>query len=246
MRIDRRFTQAGRDPYAGIAFAPRTSKIVNPNGSTVFEMTDIMVPESWSQVAVDILAQKYFRKAGVASKTVKVGETGVPEWLQRRDSGRGHTLRRRDRLPARLQPPGRVLDVLGLEGRVLHVRGRRPHVLRRNLPHARRPDGGPEQPAVVQHRPALGLRHRGPAPGPLLRRSRHETDGEVGECLRTAAAARVLHSVGLGRPGERRRHHGPLGPRGPHLQVRLGHRLELLGHCAAKASRSPAAASRPA
>ena len=47
MRIDRRFTQAGRDPYTGIAFVPRTSRIVNPNGSVVFEMTEIMVPESW-------------------------------------------------------------------------------------------------------------------------------------------------------------------------------------------------------
>jgi ribonucleoside-diphosphate reductase alpha chain len=89
MRIDRRFTQAGRDPYTGIAFAPRTSKIVNPNGSTVFEMTDIMVPENWSQVAVDILAQKYFRKAGVAAKTVKVAEPAVPEWLQRSTSADG-------------------------------------------------------------------------------------------------------------------------------------------------------------
>ena len=69
-RIERRFTQAGRDPYTGITFNPRTSKIVNPNGSVVFEMTDIMVPESWSQVAVDILSQKYFRKAGVAATSM--------------------------------------------------------------------------------------------------------------------------------------------------------------------------------
>ena len=89
MRIERRFTQAGRDPYTGITFNPRTSKIVNPNGSVVFEMTDIMVPESWSQVAVDILSQKYFRKAGVAAKTVRIAEHGVPEWLQRSTSAEG-------------------------------------------------------------------------------------------------------------------------------------------------------------
>jgi ribonucleoside-diphosphate reductase alpha chain len=83
MRISRRFTQAGRDPYASLKFGPRTSRIVNPNGSVVFEMTDIMVPEGWSQVAVDILAQKYFRKAGVAGQTARVPEEGVPEWLQR-------------------------------------------------------------------------------------------------------------------------------------------------------------------
>src|SRR5581483_1904131 len=64
-------------------FVPRTSRIVNPNGSVVFEMKDISVPEGWSQVAVDILAQKYFRKAGVPLHTRRVEEDGVPAWLQR-------------------------------------------------------------------------------------------------------------------------------------------------------------------
>jgi ribonucleoside-diphosphate reductase alpha chain len=83
MQIPRRFTHEGQDPYAGLPFAPRTSRIVNPNGSVVFEMTDISVPQGWSQVAVDILAQKYFRRAGVAARTRKVHEDGVPHWLQR-------------------------------------------------------------------------------------------------------------------------------------------------------------------
>ncbi len=83
MEISRRFTREGQDPFAGLTFTPRTSRIVNPNGSVVFEMTDIAVPEGWSQVAVDILAQKYFRKAGVAARTRRVAEAGVPEWLQR-------------------------------------------------------------------------------------------------------------------------------------------------------------------
>jgi ribonucleoside-diphosphate reductase alpha chain len=83
MNITRRFTRDGQDPFAGLPFAPRASKIVNPNGSVVFEKTDIMVPEGWSQVAVDILAQKYFRRAGVPQATRRVEEAGVPEWLQR-------------------------------------------------------------------------------------------------------------------------------------------------------------------
>ena len=83
MLISRRFTKDSQDPFAGIPFAPRTSKIVNPNGSVVFEKTDIQVPEGWSQVAVDILAQKYFRRAGVAARTRRVAEEGVPAWLQR-------------------------------------------------------------------------------------------------------------------------------------------------------------------
>ena len=84
MRITRRFTRAGRDAYAGLPFAPRSSKIVNPNGSVVFEAADVMVPEQWSQVAVDILAQKYFRRAGVPEATVPVDEPDVPGWLRRR------------------------------------------------------------------------------------------------------------------------------------------------------------------
>src|SRR5690348_3338080 len=83
MQITRRFTREGHDPYAGLTFVPRASRIVNPNGSVVFEMTNILVPEGWSQVAVDILAQKYFRKAGVPQRTRRVAEEGVPEWLQR-------------------------------------------------------------------------------------------------------------------------------------------------------------------
>ena len=84
MKVERRYTTAGSDPYAGIAFVERTSRIVNPDGSVVFEAT-ITAPEAWSQVAVDILAQKYFRKAGVARALRPVSEDGVPEWLQRHE-----------------------------------------------------------------------------------------------------------------------------------------------------------------
>ncbi len=65
MKIGRYFTTAGNDPYAGIPFEPRRSEIKNPDGSSVFKMESVMVPAQWSQVATDILAQKYFRKAGI-------------------------------------------------------------------------------------------------------------------------------------------------------------------------------------
>ncbi len=65
MRIERKFTRAGQGPFAGIPFVKRTSEIRNPDGSSVFKAEGIDVPAAWSQVAVDILAQKYFRKAGV-------------------------------------------------------------------------------------------------------------------------------------------------------------------------------------
>jgi len=83
MRMTRRYTTAGQDPYSSIKFVPRTSRISNPDGSVVFEMKDILIPEGWSQVAVDVIAQKYFRKAGVAQTYDKVPEAGIPVWLQR-------------------------------------------------------------------------------------------------------------------------------------------------------------------
>src|SRR5437879_13880996 len=83
MQIPRRYTVEGRDPFAAFVFVPRTSRIANPDGSVVFEMKDVLAPEHWSQVAVDVLAQKYFRKAGVPVQAERVAEAGVPEWLQR-------------------------------------------------------------------------------------------------------------------------------------------------------------------
>ncbi|MHB1423016.1 MAG: vitamin B12-dependent ribonucleotide reductase [Gemmataceae bacterium] len=83
MQIPRRYTTAEGDPFASFPFVKRTSRIANPDGSVVFEMHDLLAPESWSQVAVDVLAQKYFRKAGVPRHSQKVAEEGVPEWMQR-------------------------------------------------------------------------------------------------------------------------------------------------------------------
>jgi ribonucleoside-diphosphate reductase alpha chain len=79
----RRLYSAPGEPYFGVTFEPRTSKIVNPDGSVIFEADGIMVPSEWSQVAVDVLAQKYCRKAGVPRALRRVPEDGVPEWLQR-------------------------------------------------------------------------------------------------------------------------------------------------------------------
>ena len=83
MRIERHFTTAGTDPYDGVRFAARDSRIVNPDGSVVFEAADITMPAGWSQVAVDIMAQKYFRKTGVGADLEAIEEAGVPAWLWR-------------------------------------------------------------------------------------------------------------------------------------------------------------------
>ena len=83
MRIERRFTKDGQSAYAEIEFRKAISEIKNPDGSIVFRLADIDVPVQFSQVAADILAQKYFRKAGVPARLTKVEENDVPSFLWR-------------------------------------------------------------------------------------------------------------------------------------------------------------------
>jgi ribonucleoside-diphosphate reductase alpha chain len=83
MRIERRYTKEGQSPYADIVFRLTPSEIRNPDGSIVFHADDVEVPEAWSQVASDVLAQKYFRKAGVPARLKKTEEESVPSWLWR-------------------------------------------------------------------------------------------------------------------------------------------------------------------
>ncbi|MCO6186255.1 vitamin B12-dependent ribonucleotide reductase [Rhizobium sp. L1K21] len=83
MRIERRFTKAGQSAYAEVEFRKAISEIRNPDGSIVFQAPDIDVPAQFSQVATDVLAQKYFRKAGVPAVLKKVEENDVPSWLWR-------------------------------------------------------------------------------------------------------------------------------------------------------------------
>ncbi|CUX13767.1 vitamin B12-dependent ribonucleotide reductase [Agrobacterium fabrum] len=83
MRIERRFTKPGQSSYAEIEFRKAVSEIKNPDGSIVFRLADIDVPAQFSQVATDVLAQKYFRKAGVPKVLKKVEENDVPSFLWR-------------------------------------------------------------------------------------------------------------------------------------------------------------------
>jgi ribonucleoside-diphosphate reductase alpha chain len=86
MRIERHFTKDGVSPYASIEFRLTSSEIRKPDGSIVFSLQDIEVPADWSQVACDILAQKYFRKAGVPAALKRVEEADVPSWLWRSEA----------------------------------------------------------------------------------------------------------------------------------------------------------------
>ncbi len=92
MRIERRFTTAGCSPYQDIEFRTVVSEIRNPDGSVVFRQSEIEIPAGWSQVASDVLAQKYFRRAGVPDRAEPVVEQGVPDWLWRRVPAEGARL----------------------------------------------------------------------------------------------------------------------------------------------------------
>lgn len=83
MKIERKFTKAEQGAYASLDFIKTTSEIRNPDGSIVFKLDEVEIPSSWSQVASDVIAQKYFRKAGVPSRLKKVKEKDVPEFLWR-------------------------------------------------------------------------------------------------------------------------------------------------------------------
>ena len=83
MKIARKFTTAGQDAYSDLDFIMTSSEIRNPDGTVVFKLDNCEVPGGWSQVASDVIAQKYFRKAGVPAATKRVREKGVPEFLWR-------------------------------------------------------------------------------------------------------------------------------------------------------------------
>jgi ribonucleoside-diphosphate reductase alpha chain len=89
MKFCRLFTKTGESPYTGINFRSASSEIRNPDGSVVFRQENIEIPADWSQVASDVLAQKYFRKAGVPCELVPVPEKDVPKWLWRHEAKKG-------------------------------------------------------------------------------------------------------------------------------------------------------------
>ncbi|AXC50095.1 vitamin B12-dependent ribonucleotide reductase [Paracoccus suum] len=87
MQIERHFTSEAKggqgNAYGGIGFTITTSEIRNPDGTVVFRNEAVEVPRGWSQVASDVIAQKYFRKAGVPARLKRVREKDVPEFLWR-------------------------------------------------------------------------------------------------------------------------------------------------------------------
>ena len=82
LHFKRVFSQDGQDPFDLVEYERRSSIIREPDGTVVFEMKDIEIPKDWSQVATDIVAQKYFRKTGVPQYykdgTSKLNSDGKP------------------------------------------------------------------------------------------------------------------------------------------------------------------------
>ena len=84
LQFMRRFTKDGVNVFDQFEYDYRTSVIRNPSGEVVFEMNNVEVPKQWSQIATDILAQKYFRKAGVPQADGSTGrETSVKQVAHR-------------------------------------------------------------------------------------------------------------------------------------------------------------------
>ena len=235
MRIERRNTTSGQSPYAGIDFRLTTSEIRNPDGSIVFRLENVEVPQFWSQVASDVLAQKYFRKAGVAARLKKVEEETVPSWLWRSvpDTEALALLPESERFVSELSAK-QVFDRLagcwtywGWKGNYFSseedaqaffdelrfmlakqmVAPNSPQWFNTGLHWAYGVDGPGQGHYYVDCKPASS-----PSPNP-----------PTSIRSRTPASSRAS-----GRPRQRGRHHGPLGARGAPVQIRLRHRLQLL------------------
>ena len=229
MRIARHFTTASLDPYEGVAFEQRriahrqSGRLGRLRGDRHHDARELVAGRRRHHGA-EVLPQG--RRARRAAAHARGRRARMALALRGRTDLR--RLGRRIRRAPGLRPPRRHLDVLGLEARLLRRRRGRAQLPRRALLHDGDPAGGAELAAVVQHRPALGLRHRRPGAGPLVCRPRERRGATLHQRLRAPAAARLLHPVGRRRPRQRGRDHGPLDARGAHLQVWLRHRVQLL------------------
>ena len=228
MRIRRQFTVEGHSPYEGIAFRLATSEIRNPDGSVVFRQTDIEVPEEWSQVACDVLAQKYFRKAGIPTSLKPVREDGVPEFLWRQERRRRRHARASIR-PSRSSTAWPAPGPIGAGRAAISTREADARAFHDELCYMLATQkAAPNSPQWFNTGLHWAYGIDGPSQGhyyvdPVTRRLT-----EIELRLRASAAACLLHPEREGRSRQRRRHHGFVDARGASLQIRLGHRHEFL------------------
>ena len=173
MRIERRYTEAGKGPFEAIEFRKAKSEIRNPGRFEWFSCwTDIDVPARVvASCLLTFMAQKYFRKAGVPPRLKKVEENTVPSWLWRRcgqegarnAAGRGALYP--ETMPARCLTGWPAPGPIGAGRAAISMAKKTLARFRRIVLHAGHPDGRAQFPAMVQYRPALGLWHRWPGQG---------------------------------------------------------------------------------
>ena len=222
MRIERRFTEAGKSPYDAIQFRESGSEIRNPDGSVVFALDQFTVPAHWSQVAADILAQKYFRKAGVPAKSKKVEEPTVPSWLWRsvpdhaalaalpekeRFGGEHDSRQVFDRLAGTWTYWGWKGGYFSTEEDAQAFFDELRYMLAMQM-------GAPNSPQWFNTGLYWAYGIDGPSQGHYYADLAHRRDHGLDLGLRASPAACLLHPVHRGRPRQRGRHHGFVGARG--------------------------------
>ena len=188
MRIERRYTKDGQSPYAGIDFRLTTSEIKNPDGSVVFRLDNVEVPDFWSQVAADVLAQKYFRKAGVppAEEGRREQRPLLAVALGRRRGG-ARDLPENERYggehsPSRSSTASPAAGPTGAGRAATSTPKTTPRRSSTSCATCSPRRWRAELAAVVQHRPALGLRHRRPGQG------HYYVDPETGKLTKSTSA----------------------------------------------------------
>jgi ribonucleoside-diphosphate reductase alpha chain len=90
LKIQKIFTKNCCDAYDNIKFKNAQSVLKNLDGSVAKESAELIVPEHWSSIAIDVLARNYIRKKGISKHLKKVYEIGIPEWLQRSEPDTTH------------------------------------------------------------------------------------------------------------------------------------------------------------
>ena len=84
LQFERRYTKENTTVFNQFQYEYRDSVIKHADGKKMFEMLQVEVPIHWSQIATDILAQKYFRKAGVPKPDGSLGaETSIKQVVHR-------------------------------------------------------------------------------------------------------------------------------------------------------------------
>ena len=240
MKISRRFTQDGQSPYAGIDFDPRTSEIRNPDGSS-------RLPPGGHLRAGRVVGGGHRHPGPEVLPEVRACRSS-PLTASRCSTAPATRCSAASATPARSSTGWPAAGPTGARSTATSTGPRTPSAFYDELCHMLAAQiAAPNSPQWFNTGLHYAYGHQRPGPGPLLRRSRRPARSRARR-RRTSARSRTPASSSrvARRPRQRRRHHGPLGPRGAHLQVRLGHRAPTSRACAARTSRSRAAASRRA